>query len=178
MTTTKIFRSPEPAAPPVKRARMNKTERKPLAERFWPKVQKTKGCWLWTGSLVHGYGQINPGGRGGQPLRAHRVSYEMAHGPIPKGLYVCHHCDNPACVNPAHLFLGTARTNAHDRDNKGRCRSRSLPGNTNGRRLTQEEVNSIRQAAARGIPQRTIAMQHRCTQGNVSFIVRGATWRT
>lgn len=90
-----------------------------LAERFWEKVEKTDGCWLWTASLTNkGYGEFRLNEP--SPILAHRVAYELAHGPIPPGLFVCHHCDNPPCVRPDHLFLGTQKDNAQDMVRKGR----------------------------------------------------------
>lgn len=90
---------------------------RPRADRFWTFVERGDGCWLWTGAL---------GGRGGYGRfdadRAHRVAYELVVGPIPPGLFVCHHCDVPRCVRPDHLFVGTAKDNAQDRDRKGRRR--------------------------------------------------------
>jgi HNH endonuclease len=87
-------------------------------ERFWGRVDKSGECWEWTGSLgSHGYGEF---GVAGDRVLAHRYSYELASGPIPDGLYVCHHCDNRRCVRPDHLFLGTARDNALDMVRKGR----------------------------------------------------------
>jgi len=89
-----------------------------LTERFWSKVNKTNGCWLWTAAQNRaGYGVLN---RDGIATLAHRISYEFQHGPISGGLHVCHHCDTPACVRPDHLFLGTDATNAADRDAKRR----------------------------------------------------------
>src|SRR4030095_15726266 len=86
---------------------------------FWANVQKTETCWTWIGSLHSaGYGIINR--RRDTAIRAHRVSYEMAFGPIPEGLHVLHHCDNPPCVRPDHLFLGTAVDNVNDMMAKGR----------------------------------------------------------
>lgn len=91
-------------------------------ERFWSKVQKTETCWLY-GGRKRRYGVFRVGN--GQTHRAHRLSWTLANGPIPPELMVCHNCpggDNPGCVRPDHLFLGTAEDNAKDRDRKGRDR--------------------------------------------------------
>lgn len=94
----------------------------PVAVRFWRHVKQgsEKECWNWTGCAVKGYGAIGAGSKGGKLLKAARVSYEMAHGPIPARMKVCHTCDNPLCVNPAHLFLGSDADNARDKMEKGR----------------------------------------------------------
>jgi hypothetical protein len=79
------------------------------------------GCWLWTGATRHGgYGVIQHNGRS---IGAHRVSYELFREPIPAGLFVCHTCDVPSCVNPKHLFVGTHKDNMHDSWVKGRHRT-------------------------------------------------------
>ncbi len=88
-------------------------------ERFWAKVNKTEGCWLWTGAKQGKYGALTIPGRR-EPLRAHRLSWELHNGPIPDGLWVLHHCDNPPCVKPEHLFLGDRRDNMLDAAAKGR----------------------------------------------------------
>ena len=94
-----------------------------LEHRFWKKVRRPARqgeCWLWLGASVpKGYGRIRVGGRSEGAVYAHRVSWEISFGKIPKDMYVLHRCDNPKCVNPAHLFLGTALDNAQDRDVKG-----------------------------------------------------------
>ena len=88
---------------------------------FWSKVDCTAGlfkCWLWTaGGIKGGYGMMTWNGK---LILAHRISYELANGPFPKELCVCHSCDNPPCVNPAHLFLGTNQDNVDDKNRKGR----------------------------------------------------------
>lgn len=97
--------------------------RRSPVEKFWEKVKKTPGCWLWTGARTgRGYGALyfQEGGKRWHKT-AHRLSWEYARGAIPNGLFICHHCDNPLCVNPAHLFVGTVQDNNRDRDNKGRC---------------------------------------------------------
>ena len=89
-------------------------------KRFWDKVDKTDGCWLWTASVnpKTGYGQFSR--HHGQPVDAHRFSCELAHGPIPERHDVHHICHVRRCVNPAHLFVGTRRDNHHDMVAKGR----------------------------------------------------------
>lgn len=91
-------------------------EPRPLERRFWPKVQKSDGCWLWVGGgdSATGYGRIRSGGRGAPQPLAHRVAWELTYGPIPDGLWVLHHCDTPRCVRPDHLFLGDAQANVDD----------------------------------------------------------------
>lgn len=86
--------------------------RRPIEDRFWPKVQKTDDCWLWTASKTRqGYGCISTGGQRGGHLMAHRVSWELANGPIPEGLHIDHLCRRPSCVNPAHLEPVTVAEN-------------------------------------------------------------------
>lgn len=88
-----------------------------VQERIENKLDKSSGCWLWTGALSHGYGSITIKR---ESKLVHRVYWELINGDIPKGMCVCHHCDNPPCVSPEHLFLGTPTDNNRDRDEKGR----------------------------------------------------------
>ncbi len=124
--------------------------RRPLEERFWTKVEKRgpQDCWPWTAATALGYGVIREGGHDGQMLRAPRVSWEIHHGLIPPDLCVLHHCDNPPCVNPAHLFLGTRADNARDRAAKGRTADPETTrrvGEANSRAiLTEDDVREIR----------------------------------
>lgn len=96
-----------------------------LADRFWKFVNKTEACWLWTGATRNGYGVIGAGGRANGIVYAHRQSFIMHHGPIPKGMEVCHHCDVRPCVRDTHLFAGTRSDNMQDASAKGRLRTPS-----------------------------------------------------
>ena len=163
-----------------------------LEERFWAKVDKSGECWLWTDALrPDGYGYLQRvGGRGGRTYLAHRASYEIAYGPIPDGLHVCHHCDNPPCVRPDHLFLGTDLDNIRDMIRKGR--GRYVRGDLNGTRkhpetrprgsrnaqsrLTESDVPIIRSLLAKGIRQVDIAAQFGISHQVVSTIKLRQAW--
>jgi len=88
-----------------------------VIERFWKKINKTESCWLWAASTRNGYGQF---WNGANKEEAHRFSYSLLKGFIPKKLYVLHKCDITRCVNPNHLFIGAAYDNLHDAINKGK----------------------------------------------------------
>ena len=99
----------------------------PIKDRFWTKVNKTEECWEWIATKNrYGYGIITIGkvgmGKSGKAFMAHRISYELTYGEFDKSLFVCHHCDNPSCVRPDHLFLGTQTDNMRDCANKGRTK--------------------------------------------------------
>lgn len=145
---------------------------KPLSERFWEKVNKTSGCWEWIGDLdKDGYGHLWTGKR--SPV-ASRVSYELNVGLIPAGMCVCHSCDNPKCVRPEHLFLGTAKDNNADRNAKGRQakgESCSLSA------LTASNVIKIREMHSEGLTNKQIARRLGLNIQNVYLINKRKTWK-
>jgi hypothetical protein len=132
-----------------------------VEQRFWEKVRKSEGCWEWIAAKhdAFGYGVLSVGRK---PRLAHRLSWEFAHGsPPPKGFQVCHRCDNPPCVRPDHLFLGTARDNSQDMITKGRARmSHSRYGTHNPFwKYTPEQVARVRELYALGWKRRHIAKE-------------------
>jgi hypothetical protein len=158
-----------------------------LEQRFWAKVRKDSDCWVWTGAFSStGYGGFKVNGR---DEGAHRFSYTIHFGQIPPGLCVLHRCDNPACVRPAHLFLGTKGDNNRDRAIKGR----SAKGDRSGPRihiakrprgeahprakLTAAEVRLIRLLYAQGTySQKRLARIFHTPPSNIRSIVRCNTW--
>lgn len=149
-------------------------------DRFWSKVDcsDSDGCWEWTASRQRqGYGQFKLDGRN---RMAHRLAYELAVGPIPDGLQVNHHCDNPPCCNPMHLYVGTQSDNMQDRERRGRsplCRVQHARGSRNGRsKLTAAQVAEIR---ARGdeVLNRQLAQEYGVSDVLIGQILRGEIWK-
>lgn len=149
----------------------NRSQPAPLADRFWKRVVKSDGCWLWTGNrAVGGYGVILPGGGTRGLALAHRVSWEIHFGPIPDGMHVLHKCDNPPCVNPAHLFLGTQRDNNTDKVRKGR----QAKAETSGSRLHPEKVARGEASGARRHPERLARGERHGSKTHPERIRRGS----
>jgi hypothetical protein len=115
--------------------------RGPIEDRFWTKIRLCdNGCWEWDAAKIHGgYGVIRTG-RPHKMVKAHRFAWEWFRGPIPPGLCVCHHCDNPPCVNPSHLFLGNNSDNVRDSMEKGRYKNGTLTHCQNGHEYTPENT--------------------------------------
>lgn len=153
----------------------------PTMIRFWSKVEKggPDDCWLWMRSRDQGgYGRF---GIGTRRMRAHVVAWEMSTGePVPSGLFVCHSCDNRGCVNPAHLWLGTAADNAADMAAKGRAHrwGGARRGVKNpAAKLYPEAVRQIRHVCANGMKtQEQLAENFGVRQGTIAKVVRRETW--
>ena len=155
------------------------------AERFSTYVTKTDTCWLWQGARDekgYGYSSLN-----GRNMRAHRVSWTLAHGEIPDGLLVLHHCDVPPCVNPAHLFLGTNADNMADM----KAKNRQARGDRSGsRRHPESRPRGSRQADAKlneaqakeirsieGLSQRAIARRYGVSNVTIHKLRTRKTWK-
>ena len=168
-----------PTAPPLnlfttEDSEMSKTILQRFNEKWLPHPRT--GCWIWTGSLGStGYGAF---GAQGKTRKAHRVSWEIHNGEIPKhdsshGMCVCHKCDNPRCVNPSHLFLGTNTDNVRDMVRKGR----HVPpiGEFGGAsKLTEADVRAIRNDAR---TTRKIAEDYPVSKSQIHSIKSGNSWK-
>lgn len=168
------------------RIRVTKNTSPPI-HRFWNRLDKNGPihpvcgqCWQWSGGTSHnGYGQFMVGGKG---LRAHRFAYTLLIGPIPEGLDILHRCDNRMCVNPKHLFVGTALDNQRDKVVK----ERQARGEGNAaHKLTENEILEIRRRyklrsnryhdPING--QGALAREFKTTQANISIIVQRKGWK-
>lgn len=164
--TSPVVRLPHPSESCIPSRRFG-PKPKPVYDRLFAKVQRTPTCWLWAGPLDGwGYGALSIQRR---PVRAHRVSWELHHGPIPDGLSVLHHCDVPRCVNPAHLFLGDQRANMKDKAMKGR----SHAPRPKRRKLSDAAMQDILTATGgRGL-QVQLAVKYGVSKACISQLRRG-----
>ena len=148
-----------------------------LFSRWAAKVAIGDDCWEWMGSRrPAGYGRLRD--ERGTPYRAHRISYRLLVGDIPDGFCVCHHCDNPGCVKPSHLFVDTQEENIRDRESKGRgaappvLRGEDRPD----AKLTEQDVREIRRRLSFGESQRSLAIRFGVSRTAVSAISSGRNW--
>jgi len=143
-----------------------------ILTRFWSKVEKTDGCWIWKASIQNnGYGQFSV--RHGKIVLAHRFAYESAHGPIPtdQPWCVCHTCDNKICVNPQHLWLGTSADNTTDKMRKGR-------GRTYNQKLNRDQVATIRGLHATGAyTHKELGGLFGVNQSTITRIINNKVWK-
>lgn len=148
---------------------------KTFEERFWEKVDRRgpDECWNWLGSKNgKGYGSFYANGK---MNKAHVISYEMNVGPIHDGLFVCHKCDNPPCVNPNHLFLGTNQDNIKDMFAKGRFPDHKGE-NHPGAKLTEHDVLEIRRLRESGYSMNKLAKMFSVDVTNINLIVKRRHW--
>jgi hypothetical protein len=159
--------------------------REDVATRFWAKVLRgvePDACWTWIGAKK----ETGPGqGYGSFKLKsdtsrgAHRVSYALFNDVSPGEMKVCHRCDNPPCVNPAHLFLGTQLDNIHDMVAKGRRVAVDQSGENNGAaKLTAEQVERIKRCIVQGESNQCIARRYNVSHSLISRISLGKSWGT
>ena len=132
-----------------------------------------ESCWIWIGYISRRYGTISMNNR---PVRSNRASWILHNGPIPDAMFVCHHCDNPLCCNPSHLFLGTVHDNNRDMKQKNR---HAFGSRTAGVILQYDEVDEIRDALKieyRGIGA-SLARKYNVSEATISAIKHGRNWK-
>lgn len=149
-----------------------------LVERFWFKVIKTESCWNWNGAKDReGYGYL---WNGYELMGAHRFSYILHYGFIPEESLVCHHCDNPSCVKPEHLFEGTNSDNQVDCLKKGRGNRNWIGQKVPGKKrckLNKAQVLKIKELLVFGFKCKDIGNIFGVTKGNISHIKNGHIWK-
>lgn len=151
----------------------------PLEVRLWSRVTFTDECWEYSGARHEfGYGMIGLGGRRGKQTSTHRLVWLIFFGEIPPKIEVLHKCDNPPCIRPDHLFLGTQGDNNTDAKQKGRSRGGSLPGTKHpNAKMTEALVISMHEAVASGEPIRQLANRLELPYSTVWGALRGPAWK-
>lgn len=147
----------------------------PIQARFWSKVRVTSAndCWEWLAQRQNGYGVF----RDGRMKKAHRVAWELVNEQIPVGLHVLHSCDNPGCVNPKHLFVGTHSDNMKDRQKKGRANDFHGRGESHGgAKLTEVDVKVIREMAG-SASHRELGEFYGVSRSLIGQIINRKIWR-
>lgn len=145
-------------------------------DNFWVKVKRLSEdeCWEWTGGkLRFGYGRFRIGNS--SHIAAHRISWFLTNGKIPENMLVCHKCDNPGCVNPNHLFIGTQKDNMQDCAVKGRTYDRIGSKNSNAK-LKESDIPIIRERLNKGEAQASIAKRYKVGQMQISYIKNRINW--
>jgi hypothetical protein len=146
--------------------------RESVSRRFWANTKPTSdGCVVWLGEVHHiGYGKAYGWYLNGKEvrLRAHRLAWMLEYGRIPNKLLVCHTCDNPLCVKPSHLFIGTDKDNNDDKGQKGRSKGNTMGGG----RLTMRQVVSMRKEYSEGVSYGALARKYGVARWSVSRLIR------
>ena len=143
-----------------------------VARRFWPKVDRRGDheCWLWQGyTIPRGYGMLSGERRGSNPLYAHRVSFELHHGPVPDGLEVGHRCHTPTCVNPAHLYACTHLENVRHSARDGRLHA----PRPSRRKVSDAACDAMLARVRAGESQASVALDFGVSKTFVSLLVKG-----
>ncbi len=165
-----------------------------FSDHFWSRIRQRGECWEWMGARgAGGYGTIGFKFHRMRIMATHRLAYALVHGGIPVGMFVCHHCDNPPCVRPSHLFLGTKADNTRDMWQKNRrqsdghfltewalghpeliLRGERCPWS----KLTRRQVDEIRQCYQHGrFSQRRLAKKYGVSHATINHIVNEITWK-
>jgi hypothetical protein len=146
--------------------------------RFFRSVEKNaNGCWEWRGEInkQNGYGHFYLAGR---KIGAHRAAFRLLVGPFDESLFVCHHCDNPPCVRPDHLFLGTQKDNLQDASRKGRTKGPHFIGSLNhSAKLSQDDVDEIRLRLSSGEMMKVVAAEHGISRVTARMILYNKSWK-
>lgn len=151
---------------------------RPLLDRLLAKVRTSEsGCWEFTGGrAAKGYGVIYSHDHR-RNIPAHRASWYVHRGDIPSGMFVCHKCDNPPCVNPDHLFVGTPADNVRDMVRKNRHPPQCRGPNKFAAKLDEDQVREIRRRASAGDHPRKLAAEFGVHVVNIRHIIKGRTWK-